>query len=32
MSGYKLNRARRLSWPRTTKPVADAIVVLSKAG
>jgi hypothetical protein len=32
MSGYKLKRARRLSWPRTTKPVADAIVVLSKAG
>jgi hypothetical protein len=32
MSGYKLKRVRHRSWPRPTKPVADAVVVLSKAG
>jgi hypothetical protein len=32
MSGYKLKRARHRSWPRPTKPVADAVIVLSKAG
>jgi len=32
MSGYKLRRAHHRSWPRPTRPVADAVVVLSKAG
>jgi len=32
MSGYKLKRARHRGWSQPTKPVADAVVVLSKAG
>jgi len=32
MSGYKLKRVHHRSWPQPTKPVADAAVVLSKAG
>jgi hypothetical protein len=32
MSGYMLKRAHHRTWPKPTKPVADAVVVLSKAG
>jgi len=32
MSGYKLKRAHHRSWSQPTMPVADAVVVLSKAG
>src|SRR6266511_6016755 len=32
MSGYKLKRAHHRSWPQPTMFVADAVVVLSKAG
>jgi hypothetical protein len=32
MSGYKLKRAHHRTWSQPTMPVADAVVVLSKAG
>jgi hypothetical protein len=32
MSGYKLKRAHHRTWTQPTMPVADAVVVLSKAG
>jgi len=32
MSGYKLKRAHHRTWPKPTKPVADAVVVLCKPG